>query len=305
MVSTFTSSNRFTKQGKGDNKDTWGLVLNSDFDLIDQSLDGVVSLDTSAGSATLSTANGASDQARNRLLKLIGAPTSAPTFTIPDQSKIYLVDGLCTTSVGVTIKNVSGTGVVIPSNQRSIVYCDGASTRSFYTSAASGLLPSNNLSDLTNVSAALGNLGVTSVGTSSLTSILTTVYPVGSVYINAVDSTNPATLLGFGVWVALGEGQVLLGAGTGTDVNSVSMTFAAGATGGEYTHILTTPEIPAHTHGETFSNSNSGGSNAAPAGVASGSGTITSLLSTLSTGGGGAHNNIQPYITVYLWKRNS
>ena len=67
---------------------------------------------------------------------------------------------------------------------------------------------------------------------------ISSAYPVGSVYINASDSTNPATLLGFGTWTALGEGRVLLGAGTGG-----GGTYTAGATGGSKDAITVS-----HTH---------------------------------------------------------
>ena len=68
------------------------------------------------------------------------------------------------------------------------------------------------------------------------------VYPVGSVYVNATVSTNPATLLGVGTWVAYGEGRVPVGkAGSGTF-------DTLGATGGAETHTLTLNEIPSHNH---------------------------------------------------------
>lgn len=77
---------------------------------------------------------------------------------------------------------------------------------------------------------------------------LEAVYPVGSIYMNASNSTNPATLLGFGTWTALAPGRVLMGAGTGTDSNSTSQTFTAGDTTGEYSHTLTTSELASHGH---------------------------------------------------------
>lgn len=71
-------------------------------------------------------------------------------------------------------------------------------------------------------------------------------YPVGSIYMS-INNTNPGTLLG-GTWSAYAQGRVLIGAGEGTDANSVKKTFTGGATGGEYEHKLTTAEMPAHNH---------------------------------------------------------
>lgn len=117
-------------------------------------------------------------------------------------------------------------------------------------------------------------------------------WPVGSIFISVV-STNPATLLGFGTWTAFATGRTLVGIDAGqTEFDTVE------ETGGSKTHTLTTDEIPAHTH--TVTGNNVGGSG----GVridASDSFTDT----TSSTGGGGAHNNLQPYIVTYMWKRTA
>ena len=87
---------------------------------------------------------------------------------------------------------------------------------------------------------------------------LEAIYPVGSIYTSTV-STNPADLFGFGTWVAFGAGRVLIGAGTGTDSNSTQQTFSAGNTGGEYSHTLSTGEMPSHSHSQS-SHSHSFGS---------------------------------------------
>lgn len=124
-------------------------------------------------------------------------------------------------------------------------------------------------------------------------------YPIGSLYYNADDSTNPGTLLGFGTWAAFGAGRVVVGNGGG---------FSAGATGGETTHTLTEAEMPAHTH--TFGGgtndfkqsvqvSNGGGPFAPCTGGTSNAGVGG------TTGSSTAHNNMQPYIVVYVWRRTA
>lgn len=75
-------------------------------------------------------------------------------------------------------------------------------------------------------------------------------YPVGSIYIS-ISETNPSELFG-GEWERYGEGRTLIGAGTGTDINSISRTYTVGATGGEYAHRLTVSEMPSHSHGFTY-----------------------------------------------------
>lgn len=126
--------------------------------------------------------------------------------------------------------------------------------------------------------------------------VLKKVYPVGSIYINASVSTNPATLLGFGTWSAFGAGRTLVGIDSGdTDFDTVE------ETGGAKTHTLSVAEMPSHTHDLTLCPSNSTGSEWIGA-----SGTSKKYSRTTTTAGGGsAHNNLQPYIVVHMWKRTA
>ena len=123
---------------------------------------------------------------------------------------------------------------------------------------------------------------------------LSSLHPVGSIYMNASNSTNPATLLGFGTWVAFGAGRVPVGIDSGdTDFDT------AEETGGAKTHTLTVNEIPAHTHSVPNSGSQN---NSFDSGTTVGNDTTGT---SGSTGGGQAHNNLQPYIVVYMWKRTA
>jgi hypothetical protein len=121
-------------------------------------------------------------------------------------------------------------------------------------------------------------------------------YPVGSIYSNAAVATNPGTLLGFGTWTAFGAGRVMVGLNADDeDFDTVE------ETGGAKTHTLTISEMPAHTHTyvEDYS-TNAYGPNS--------TGIIkdgTRSKNTGSTGGDTAHNNLQPYIVVYMWKRTA
>jgi len=123
-------------------------------------------------------------------------------------------------------------------------------------------------------------------------------YPVGSIYMNASNSTNPATLLGVGTWQRFGQGKVLV------SQDSADADFdTAGETGGEKNHQLTEAEMPAHSHlyGQLVSKTDYGTDNR---------GTFSifrdgSNYATDSTGGNQPHNNLQPYITVYMWVRTA
>ena len=137
------------------------------------------------------------------------------------------------------------------------------------------------------------------------TNVLLKAYPAGSIYMST-NSTSPASLFG-GTWEQLKD-RFLLGAGG---------SYTAGGTGGESTHKLTTAEMPAHTHKDRIQWMSSGtsttnvatvdGKPIAPANGVAGHLVIDAADqgSIGSTGGGGAHNNMPPYLAVYMWKRVS
>lgn len=155
------------------------------------------------------------------------------------------------------------------------------------------------------------------------TYIVDSIYPVGSIYMS-VNSTSPGTLFG-GTWSQL-QNRFLLGAGS---------SYTAGNTGGASTVTLTTSQIPSHTHTFTGSSAttssdshthtvpntkgdNSGSGNKCESWAsASASGrtvttssdshthTLTAKGTNSSTGGGGSHNNMPPYLVVYMWKRTA
>lgn len=125
-------------------------------------------------------------------------------------------------------------------------------------------------------------------------------FPVGSIFIAAV-STNPATLLGYGTWSAFGAGRVLVGIDAGQTEFDTN-----GETGGAKTHTLQTSEMPAHTHVVTSQTATTGSATSYEHGTLDTSSAEAEATEvTGSTGGGGAHNNLQPYIVVYIWKRDS
>ena len=156
-------------------------------------------------------------------------------------------------------------------------------------------------------------------------------YPVGSIYINATNSTNPATLLGFGTWSAFGAGRVPVGFDAGN-----SNFNAAEKTGGSADAVVVAHSHTGNTAGAggfsgsldsgngtgdfgTFRGSSgvfslSGSAPNRPQGTGGGGSYYTANISvgnhthsftTDSTGSSGTNANLQPYITVYMWKRTA
>lgn len=141
---------------------------------------------------------------------------------------------------------------------------------------------------------------------------MATLHPVGSIYINATNSTNPGTLLGFGTWSAFGAGRVPVG------FNAANALFdTAEETGGSadaivvsHTHTATVTD-PGHFHGAGSAGACAGGGNPVRNTTVVGSNVDTTTVTTGITvsnsteGSSGTNANYQPYITVYMWKRTA
>ena len=117
-------------------------------------------------------------------------------------------------------------------------------------------------------------------------------YPVGAIYLSVTDA-NPAAFFG-GTWERIG-GRFLLGADS---------TYAAGSTGGEAAHTLTVDEMPKHNH--EVDNLNASGSATPFMTVqAQDKRGFGGNVQTMYAGAGKAHNNMPPYLAVYMWKRTA
>lgn len=122
-----------------------------------------------------------------------------------------------------------------------------------------------------------------------------TIYPVGSIYVSTSGTFNPNTAWG-GTWVKTAKGRCLIGAND---------TYPLGSTGGETTHTLTVAEMPSHKHNTNDWVLGGGGTNAEiqMGGKYYAHWYGNDIIS--NTGGGQAHNNMQPYLAVYIWERTA
>ena len=136
MASTFTSSLRLTKQGDGDNPNSWGVVLNDGvISLVDDAIAAYTTISIgSAATVTLSAVNGAGDTARSAFLEVkgsVGGTNTTITLEIPSNSKSYVINNKVsantTASDIVKIKTASGQGYDIPFGAVGLVICDGTS----------------------------------------------------------------------------------------------------------------------------------------------------------------------------------
>lgn len=189
-----------------------------------------------------------------------------------------------------------GTGSSTPVNQR-LLRGNGTGTsvwaQADLTTDVTGVLPQAN------------------GGTGGNAAILAVIYPIGCIY-TEITGISPSATFGFGTWVSFGTGQTLVGVDPGqTEFNTVQKT------GGEKTHTLTTAELASHTHaptdpGHTHTINVSGVAgiaipvaNGGATGATNPTSSSTTGITIGNAGSDNAHNNLQPYVTVYFWRRTA
>ena len=136
MASSYTSRIRLTKQGDGDNPNTWGTVLNDQvIDIIDDAIASYTTVSIgSAATVTLTENQGATDEARSAILHFkgsVGGSHNTISLIIPAKSKQYVINNAVsantTASDIVKMKTASGQGYNIPLGSVGLVVCDGTS----------------------------------------------------------------------------------------------------------------------------------------------------------------------------------
>lgn len=188
--------------------------------------------------------------------------------------------------------NLDSSGGVTPSALNAVVPVSKGGTNAATASAARTSLGV----DYTTLQSAVGTL----------------LYPVGSLYFNATDSTNPGTLLGFGTWVAFGAGRVPVGFNaadplfdtaekTGGSKDAIVVSHSHTATDSGHTHNISQIRWSNSNGFTNSSGSGAGTSNSFTPATDSG----TANISVSTTGSSGTNANLQPYITVYIWKRTA
>ena len=333
MPSTYSPDLRIELIANGEQSGTWGTTTNTNLGtVLEDAIAALASVSVTSANQALTALNGTADQARCAAISL--TTTTAANFAVyvPPVTKLYVITNpsgytatiYCSTVLGNT--TAAGTGVAIPTGKSVLLRADG-------TNIVEQLNHVVGAFSVGGAATVAGNLSVT--GTSTFTGIptaptaspgtnttqiattafvqaaLIAAYPVGSIYINATNATNPATLLGFGTWVAFGAGRVPVGLDaanaafdtaeeTGGSADAIVVSHTHTATDSGHTHTISNPRQP--------SGGAIGGSTNTPAAApAGGTQAVTDSgianITVSSTGSSGTNANLQPYIVVYMWKR--
>ena len=314
MSSTYSSNLALELIGGGEQAGNWGSTTNTNLGtLIEQAISGYTTQAITDGADTVITIpNGASGVARNMFIECTGTLTGARNLIVPANRKIYYIYNNTSGGYAVTVKVSGQTGISVPNGAKVTLVSNGTdiiAANNFVNTALTGVP--------TAPTAAFGTSN-TQVATTAFVQAAATpissIYPVGSIYTSTV-STNPATLFGFGTWVAFAAGRVLIGDGGG---------FSAGATGGSadavvvsHNHTASSSSSvsdPGHAHsadqpypGSTYAN---GGGYYGQGNTRNTASAVTGISVSTSTtvnfaGVSGTNANLQPYIVVYMWNRTA
>ena len=126
MASTYTANIGIEKPGSGEQSGTWGTTTNTNFDIIDRAINGVLSLSLTGTTTTLTTSDGALSDGGYKVLVLSGSPSGTNTITISpnDQDKVYLVKNSSGQSAVFT--QGSGGNATLTNGETAWIYADGA-----------------------------------------------------------------------------------------------------------------------------------------------------------------------------------
>lgn len=139
MPSSYTSNLRLVLPVTGENQGTWGDLVNAGLtNLLDTAVSGTASIGMADANYTLTTANGAADEARAMFITLAGTLTATRNVICPASSKLYFVNNLTTGGQSIVFKTSAGTGVTVANGRSIVLYCNGTNVVEAITNVGGG-----------------------------------------------------------------------------------------------------------------------------------------------------------------------
>lgn len=283
---TYTPSCRIIQMPTGSNDSTWGTKANAAWAMLEKCIAGTTSISVTAGNVTLSTANNATDQARNAILVFTGTPGTTRTITMPDVSKLTWVVNSSDSSL--TFTAGAGTTASVASGKKGLVFTDGATNAALVTGTISLT------ADVT------GTLPVANGGTGTTTSTGTgsTVLSVSPTFTGTLSGAAASfsgvirSTLGTGFSIGADAGKYRItvdGSGNFNFVNTANAVAPIIADSGTFTSLT--------VGGQSVSGLNTGDQTITLQGDVTGTGTGT-FTTTLKNTGPGAGSYTNANITI-------
>ena len=249
MASSYTTNSGIEKPAQGDQTGSWGTTINTNMDIIDRSINGVLALTLTGTTTTLTTTDGTLTDGMYKVLVLGGSPSGTNTITVApnDADKLYFV--VNSSGQTATFTQGSGADVSVLNGDTAVIYCDGAGSGAAVADFTKDLgMSSVNIDGgtidgtviggataaagtFTTVTAS-GTLGVTGVAThgddvvsdtDSTDDLGTTGVRWANLFVDAVTITGEATATGFTGTLdgILGSGAAAAAATTTLDTSGV------------------------------------------------------------------------------------
>lgn len=267
---SFSNNLRIELISTGSQAGQWGNTTNTNLGtIIEDSIAGYRTVTVASATYALTALDGASDEARNAVIRITTSFLNNFTVFAPPVSKLYTIAN--DTAYTATIRNATVANGTTPTGGSAVVISPGQIAS--VVSDANSFYPQNTefVGTPSAPTAAPGTNTTQIATTAFVQAALQILYPIGSIYTNATNGSNPSTLFNFGTWVAFGAGRVPVGfdAGnplfdtaqeTGGSANSVVPTHNHTLASTTHTHSGSVPAGGAHQH-FIASDIDSGGSN--------------------------------------------
>jgi hypothetical protein len=163
MASTYTDLLRIEQQADGENSSTWGQKQNNNHELFEDAIAGWADVAFTSSDVTLSTNSGSTDEARKMFIKATGTLSANVNMIVPAATKLYIIWNATSGAYTLTVKTSGGTGIVVPTSSKMILFCDGTNVLAIndLPTLNTAIAIASGGTGATTAAAALTNLGVT------------------------------------------------------------------------------------------------------------------------------------------------
>lgn len=172
MATTYSTSLKLTLIGDGLESGTWGQTTNTNLGtLLEQAITGYVAINMADANVTLSTLNGAFDQARNAVIELTGTNTAVRDVIPPVVEKMYTIVNNTSGGYAIRVIGATGTGVTIPNGMTALIYCNGTNFVSGLSGSVGNFAINGTLTTTGAITSSAGISGTTGTFSGAITAV--------------------------------------------------------------------------------------------------------------------------------------